>query len=45
MEITEDKIREISRLALHYLGPQANPEMVKKVVKEVVKRLQQESDS
>jgi len=45
MEITEEKIREISRIALHYLGPDANPEMLKKVVKQVVKRLQEESGS
>lgn len=43
MEITEEKIREISRIAMHYLGPDANPEMLKKVVKEVLKRLQGDS--
>ncbi len=45
MKITEDKIRQISREAQRYLGPNATPVMLKKIVKEVVKRLLTESDS
>lgn len=43
MQITEKKIRQISEEALCLLGPNANTEMLKKVVREVVRRLAQES--
>ncbi len=43
MEITEEKIRQISHEALQQLGSNANPSMLKKVVHEVVKRLMEES--
>ncbi|MFQ5706675.1 MAG: hypothetical protein ACE5HO_04450 [bacterium] len=39
MEITEEKIREITREAQYQLGENTQPEMLKKVVKEVVRRL------
>ena len=39
MEITEEKIRQISDEAWQELGSNANPAMLKKVVQEVVKRL------
>lgn len=42
MEITEEKIRQIVKETLYHLGPKAHPDMVKKVVKEVVRRLLQE---
>ena len=43
MEITEEKIRQISDEAWQQLGSNANPIMLKKVVQEVVKRLIEES--
>ncbi len=43
MEITEEKIRQISDEAWQQLGTNANPSMLKKVVQEVVKRLMEES--
>jgi len=43
MEITEEKIRQISDEAWQQLGSNANPSMLKKVVQEVVKRLMDES--
>ena len=43
MEITEEKIRQISDEAWQQLGSNANPSMLKKVVREVVKRLMEES--
>ncbi len=43
MEITEEKIRQISDEAWQQLGSNANPSMLKKVVQEVVKRLMEES--
>ena len=43
MEITEEKIRQISDEAWQQLGSNANPPMLKKVVQEVVKRLMEES--
>ena len=43
MEITEQKVRQIAEEAQKQLGPQANPAMIKKVVKEVIRRLQEES--
>jgi len=43
MEMTEQKIRQIAEEAQKQLGSQANPAMVKKVVKEVVRRLQEEA--
>jgi hypothetical protein len=43
MEITEEKIRQITKEAQYHLGPNTNPTMLKKVVKEVVRRLLQES--
>ncbi|MCH8020700.1 hypothetical protein IH785_12655 [candidate division KSB1 bacterium] len=43
MEITEEKIRQISDEAWQQLGSNANPPMLKKVVQEVVKRLMDES--
>jgi hypothetical protein len=43
MEITEEKIRQILREAKYYIGPNTHPAMLKKVVKEVVRRLLQES--
>lgn len=43
MEITEEKIRQISDEAWQQLGSNANPSMLKKVVQEVVKRLIEES--
>ena len=45
MQITEEKIRQISEEALCHLGPNANPEMLKKVVKEVVRRLTPDTPS
>ena len=39
MEITEEKIRQITREAQYHLGPNSDPVMLKKVVKEVVRRL------
>ena len=44
MQITEDKIRQIAEETRRVLGPDANPEMVKKVIKEVIRRLQSESE-
>ena len=43
MEITEEKIRQISDEAWQQLGSKSNPAMLKKVVQEVVKRLIEES--
>jgi len=43
MEITEEKIRQISDEAWQQLGPKGNPSILKKVVQEVVKRLLEES--
>lgn len=43
MEITEEKIRQISDEAWQELGSNANATMLKKVVREVVKRLIEES--
>ena len=43
MQITEEKIRQISDEAWQQLGSNANPSMLKKVVQEVVKRLMTES--
>ncbi len=43
MELTEEKIRQISDEAWQQLGSNANPSMLKKVVQEVVKRLMEES--
>ncbi len=43
MEITEEKLRQIAAEAQKQLGPNANPAMIKKVVKEVVRRLSEES--
>ena len=43
MEITEEKIRQISDEAWQQLGSSANTSMLKKVVQEVVKRLMEES--
>jgi len=40
MEISEEKLRQIVREALHELGPQADAALVQKVVREVVRRLQ-----
>jgi len=42
MELTEDKIRYISEMAVRHLGSEANPDMIKKVVKEVIRRLMAE---
>lgn len=39
MQITEDKIRQITQEAIHILGPHVNPSLLKMVVKEVVNRL------
>ncbi len=43
MEITEEKIRQITLEAKRILGSRAHPLMIKKVVKEVVRRLRSES--
>ncbi|MFQ5602316.1 MAG: hypothetical protein ACE5HS_03505 [bacterium] len=43
MKITEDKIRQITLEAQRQLGPPVHADMLKKVVKEVVNRLIQES--
>ncbi len=43
MAISEEKIRQISAEAKRILGERANPELVKKVVREVVRRLMQEA--
>lgn len=43
MEITEEKIRQITKEAQYQLGPNTDPAMLKKVVKEVVRRLLEES--
>jgi len=42
MELSEDKIRYISEMAVRHLGSEANPDMIKKVVKEVIRRLMAE---
>ncbi|NIR47336.1 hypothetical protein GWO43_02525 [candidate division KSB1 bacterium] len=45
MEITEEKIRQITQETQRILGAHAHPEMVKKVVKEVVRRLMEQTNS
>jgi hypothetical protein len=42
LEITEEKIRQIVRETQRLLGPEAHPDMVRKVTREVVHRLQEE---
>ena len=44
MLITEEKVRQIGLAAQKELGPTADPRMVKKVVREVVRRLIESSD-
>ena len=39
MRITEELVRLIARETISVLGPRANPPIVKKVSKEVLKRL------
>lgn len=43
MQITEEKIRQIVRETQYHLGPNTDPAMIKKVVKEVVRRLREEA--
>lgn len=42
MEITDDLLRRIVRETLRELGPGADPALIRKVVEEVLRRLQQE---
>ncbi|HEX9652831.1 MAG TPA: hypothetical protein VGA99_03895 [bacterium] len=44
MELTEDKIRQIVAEAQKQLGPQANPTMIRKVVREVIRRLAEDAE-
>ncbi len=39
MQFTEEKIRQISEVTIRHLGANAHPDMIKKVVKEVIRRL------
>ena len=41
MEISDDKLRQIVRETLRELGPHADPALVQKVVREVVRHLTQ----
>lgn len=45
MEISEELLRRIVREAVQELGAQADPELIRKVVLEVIRRLQQEQPS
>lgn len=45
MTMTEEKIRRITRETQRALGKNAHPDMVKKVVKEVVRRMVEEDRS
>lgn len=45
MNLTEEKIRQISQEAQRLLGKNAHPTMIKKVVKEVVRRLMAEANT
>lgn len=44
MELTDDKLRQIVRETLRELGPHADPALVQKVVREVVRHLMQRGD-
>jgi hypothetical protein len=44
MEITDDKLRQIVRETLRELGPHADPALVQKIVREVVRQLLQPGD-
>jgi hypothetical protein len=40
MEISDEKLRQIVREALRELGPQADPALLRKVVRDVVRQLE-----
>jgi hypothetical protein len=44
MEITDDKLRQIVRETLRELGPHADPALVQKIVREVVRHLMKPGD-
>jgi len=39
MHVTEDLVREIAEETMKVLGPRANPVVLKKTVREVIRRL------
>ena len=45
MKLTEEKIRQIAREAMKVLGNRANHTLVRRVVKEVVNRLQKQASN
>ncbi len=44
MEITDDKLRQIVRETLRELGPHADPALVQKIVRQVVRHLMKPGD-
>jgi hypothetical protein len=42
MDITDELLRRIVRETLRELGPEADPAFIRKIVQEVLRRLQQE---
>ncbi len=45
MQITEKKVRDITRETIALLGPKAEPGLVKRIVKEVIRRLSEGGSS
>jgi len=39
MVVTEDLVRKIAKETMRILGPRANPVVLRKIVKEVIRRL------